>query len=78
MLILIFWGKTVKERYEVHHGVRIADSAIVAAAVNSYRYISDRFLPDKVLKHTLFGNNVFKPLLHQNRPSIWWTRQPVD
>ena len=39
----------LKERYEVHHGVRIADSAIVAAATLSHRYISDRFLPDKVI-----------------------------
>jgi ATP-dependent Clp protease ATP-binding subunit ClpA len=38
----------VKERYEVHHGVRIADSALVAAATQSHRYITDRFLPDKV------------------------------
>src|SRR5216117_726361 len=37
----------LKERYEVHHGVRITDAAIVAAAVLSHRYISDRFLPDK-------------------------------
>jgi ATP-dependent Clp protease ATP-binding subunit ClpB len=39
----------LKERYEVHHGVRIADSAIVAAATLSNRYISDRFLPDKAI-----------------------------
>jgi ATP-dependent Clp protease ATP-binding subunit ClpB len=38
-----------KERYEVHHGVKIADSALVAAAVLSDRYISDRFLPDKAI-----------------------------
>jgi ATP-dependent Clp protease ATP-binding subunit ClpA len=38
----------VKERYEVHHGVRITDGAIVCAAVYSHRYITDRFLPDKV------------------------------
>jgi ATP-dependent Clp protease ATP-binding subunit ClpB len=37
------------ERYEVHHGVRIKDSAIVAAAVLSHRYITDRFLPDKAI-----------------------------
>src|SRR6266581_1022898 len=37
----------LKERYEVHHGVRIQDSAIVAAATLSHRYIADRFLPDK-------------------------------
>jgi ATP-dependent Clp protease ATP-binding subunit ClpB len=39
----------LKERYEVHHGVRIADSAIIAAATLSARYISDRFLPDKAI-----------------------------
>ena len=39
----------LKERYEVHHGVRIADTAIVAAAMLSQRYISDRFLPDKAI-----------------------------
>jgi ATP-dependent Clp protease ATP-binding subunit ClpB len=39
----------LKERYEVHHGVRITDAAIVAAAELSHRYISDRFLPDKAI-----------------------------
>eukprot|EP00292_Cryptomonas_paramecium_P001893 CAMPEP_0113673900 /NCGR_PEP_ID=MMETSP0038_2-20120614/7107_1 /TAXON_ID=2898 /ORGANISM="Cryptomonas paramecium" /LENGTH=905 /DNA_ID=CAMNT_0000590395 /DNA_START=13 /DNA_END=2726 /DNA_ORIENTATION=+ /assembly_acc=CAM_ASM_000170 len=39
----------LKERYEVHHGVRIQDSALVAAAMLSDRYISDRFLPDKAI-----------------------------
>ncbi len=39
----------LKERYEVHHGVRIKDSAIVAAATLSHRYITDRFLPDKAI-----------------------------
>ena len=39
----------LRERYEVHHGVRIKDSAIVAAAVLSQRYIADRFLPDKAI-----------------------------
>jgi ATP-dependent Clp protease ATP-binding subunit ClpB len=39
----------LKERYEVHHGVRIKDSAIVSAAVLSNRYITDRFLPDKAI-----------------------------
>ena len=39
----------LKERYEVHHGVRIKDSALVSAAVLSNRYISDRFLPDKAI-----------------------------
>ena len=39
----------LKEKYEVHHGVRIKDSAIVAAAALSHRYIADRFLPDKAI-----------------------------
>ena len=39
----------LKERYEVHHGVKIKDSAIIAAAMLSHRYISDRFLPDKAV-----------------------------
>src|SRR5881394_3764863 len=39
----------LKERYEVHHGVRIQDSALVAAATLSHRYIADRFLPDKAV-----------------------------
>ncbi|MCB0279940.1 MAG: AAA family ATPase, partial [Calditrichaeota bacterium] len=39
----------IKEKYEVHHGVRIQDAAIVSAAVLSHRYIADRFLPDKAI-----------------------------
>jgi ATP-dependent Clp protease ATP-binding subunit ClpB len=39
----------LKERYEVHHGVRIQDSALVAAATLSHRYLTDRFLPDKAI-----------------------------
>lgn len=39
----------IKEKYELHHGVRIADAALVAAAVMSNRYITDRFLPDKAI-----------------------------
>ncbi|NJD76370.1 MAG: ATP-dependent chaperone ClpB [Candidatus Methanoperedens sp.] len=39
----------LKEKYEVHHGVRIQDSALVAAAMLSHRYITDRFLPDKAI-----------------------------
>ncbi|MDO8527990.1 MAG: ATP-dependent chaperone ClpB [Deltaproteobacteria bacterium] len=39
----------LKEKYEVHHGVRIQDSAIIAAATLSHRYIADRFLPDKAI-----------------------------
>ena len=39
----------LKERYEVYHGVKITDAAILAAATLSHRYISDRFLPDKAI-----------------------------
>jgi len=39
----------LKERYEVHHGVKIADAALVAAATLSHRYVTDRFLPDKAI-----------------------------
>jgi ATP-dependent Clp protease ATP-binding subunit ClpB len=39
----------LKEKYEVHHGIKITDSAIVAAAILSHRYITDRFLPDKAI-----------------------------
>src|SRR5205085_2795248 len=39
----------LKERYEAHHGVRIRDAALVAAALLSHRYIADRFLPDKAI-----------------------------
>ena len=39
----------LKERYEVYHGVKITDSALVAAATLSQRYITDRFLPDKAI-----------------------------
>ena len=39
----------LKERYEVFHGVKITDSALVAAATLSHRYITDRFLPDKAI-----------------------------
>src|SRR5207248_8463188 len=38
-----------RDRYEIHHGVRIKDSSLVAAAILSQRYISDRFLPDKAI-----------------------------
>src|ERR1044072_909477 len=39
----------LKERYEVHHGIRIQDAALVSAATLSHRYITDRFLPDKAV-----------------------------
>ena len=45
--VSIFRG--LKDKYEQHHGVRITDSAIVAAATLSHRYITDRFLPDKAI-----------------------------
>src|SRR3979411_561240 len=45
----IFILRGLKERSDVHHGVPITDSAIVAAAVLSHRYITDRFLPDKAI-----------------------------
>lgn len=44
----------LKERYEVHHGVRILDSALVAAANLSNRYLSERFLPDKAIDLGLY------------------------
>ena len=68
----------LRERYELHHGVRISDSALVEAAVLSDRYISDRFLPDKGM-HGLH----YKDSLHFVRslvskqpfllPSVWKT-----
>ena len=39
----------LKERYEVHHGVRIQDAALIAAATLSHRYVTNRFLPDKAI-----------------------------
>src|SRR6185369_10131945 len=39
----------LKERYEIHHGVKIKDAAIIVAAMLSHRYITDRFLPDKAI-----------------------------
>lgn len=49
-----FWSQVsilrgLKERYEVHHGVRLQDAALVSAAQLSHRYIADRFLPDKAI-----------------------------
>ena len=44
------WYPMTRRRYEVHHGVRISDGALVEAAVASDRYIADRFLPDKVVE----------------------------
>lgn len=59
----------LKEKYEVHHGVRINDSALVAAAVNSQRYIADRFLPDKAID--LIDEACSKlRLQHESKPEI--------
>ncbi len=41
--------RVIKDKYELHHGVRITDGALVAAATLSNRYITDRFLPDKAI-----------------------------
>lgn len=54
MQLLFFWAskpnsRGLLRRYELHHGVRISDSALVDAAVLSDRYIADRFLPDKAI-----------------------------
>ena len=43
----------LKERYEVYHGVKISDNALITAATLSHRYISDRFLPDKAIMYHL-------------------------
>ena len=43
------WCRYLKERYEVYHGVKIHDGSLIAAAILSNRYISDRFLPDKAI-----------------------------
>ena len=54
----------LKERYEVHHGVRIQDAALVAAAVLSDRYITDRFLPDKAID---LIDEAGQPAAHRDR-----------
>jgi len=52
----------LKERYEVHHGVRISDSALISAAMLSHRYISERFLPDKAIDIILIkGSAIINP-----------------
>ena len=62
----------LKERYEVHHGVRIKDAALVAAAKLSHRYICDRFLPDKAIDlvdeacgPTAYGNRLMPAALDE-------------
>ena len=54
----------LRERYEVHHGVRIKDAALVAAAALSHRYIADRFLPDKAIDLRRRGG---RPAAHRDR-----------
>ena len=64
----------LKERYEVHHGVRIQDAALVAAATLSHRYITDRFLPDKAIDLVDEAASRIKMEMDSNRPSwINWT-----
>ncbi|EGW33482.1 uncharacterized protein SPAPADRAFT_60830 [Spathaspora passalidarum NRRL Y-27907] len=57
----------LKERYEVHHGVRIADAALVTAALYSNRYITDRFLPDKAIDLVDEACSTLR-LQHESRP----------
>jgi len=62
----------LRERYEVHHKVRIKDAALVAAAVLSHRYISDRFLPDKAIDLVDEARAKMRTRSTRCRPS--WTR----
>ncbi|KAH3668545.1 hypothetical protein OGAPHI_002299 [Ogataea philodendri] len=64
----------LKEKYEVHHGVRIADSALVTAAVYSNRYITDRFLPDKAIDLVDEACSALR-LQHESKPD---TIQELD
>ena len=57
----------LKEKYEVHHGVRIMDSALVTAALYSNRYITDRFLPDKAIDLVDEASSTLR-LQHESRP----------
>lgn len=57
----------LKEKYEVHHGVRITDGAVVTAAVYSNRYITDRFLPDKAIDLVDEASSALR-LQHESRP----------
>lgn len=59
----------LKERYEVHHGVRITDSALVTAAVYSNRYITDRFLPDKAIDLVDEACSALR-LQHESKPDV--------
>lgn len=59
----------LKERYEVHHGVRITDAALVSAAVLSNRYINDRFLPDKAIDLVDEACAVLR-LQHESKPDV--------
>ncbi|CAG8444851.1 384_t:CDS:10 [Diversispora eburnea] len=67
----------LKERYEVHHGVRISDSAVVAAATYSHRYITDRFLPDKAID--LIDEACSKLRLQQeNELNVIWQKERAE
>lgn len=59
----------LKERYEVHHGVRITDAALVTAAVYSNRYITDRFLPDKAIDLVDEACSALR-LQHESKPDV--------
>eukprot|EP01130_Rhizamoeba_saxonica_P015555 TRINITY_DN7016_c0_g1_i1.p2 TRINITY_DN7016_c0_g1~~TRINITY_DN7016_c0_g1_i1.p2 ORF type:complete len:782 (-),score=191.60 TRINITY_DN7016_c0_g1_i1:31-2376(-) len=64
----------LKEKYEVHHGVRITDEALVAAAINSNRYIADRFLPDKAIDLVDEAASRLR-LQHESKP---WIIEKLD
>jgi ATP-dependent Clp protease ATP-binding subunit ClpB len=79
----------LKERYELHHGVRIKDSALVSAAVLSHRYITDRFLPDKAIdlideaasRLRIEIDSMRPPAFNPSRPrgkGIWTRRRSSD
>ncbi|ANZ76018.1 BA75_02859T0 [Komagataella pastoris] len=59
----------LKEKYEIHHGVRITDSALVTAAVYSNRYITDRFLPDKAIDLVDEACSALR-LQHESKPDV--------
>ena len=65
----------LKERYEVFHGVKITDSALVSAATLSDRYITDRYLPDKAIHHS-FHTNVHNPSAYKELPE--YTERRTD
>lgn len=65
----------LKDRYEVYHGVKIADSALVSAAVLSNRYITDRFLPDKAIDLVDEACAMIKTELDSLRPTLMKCRE---